>query len=68
MKKKYTQKQITKALLLVNKGMTRPEAAKKAGINVFSLHYYLAKKASPKTRQLLLRPKKHIKAIHIELV
>ncbi len=58
----YKQAQINHALSLVNTGFTRKEAAKKTKMNVHSLNYYIAHKASPKLRQILLR-RSHIKAI-----
>lgn len=62
MKQKYNTATINRALNLVNSGMTRKAAAKKAGINQFSLNYYISKTASPKLRKILLR-KTHIEAI-----
>lgn len=60
--RKYKPSTINKALLLINRGYTRKEAAKRAGIGLYALHYYIAKKASPKLRKILLN-RSHIQAI-----
>lgn len=62
MKQIYSQSTINRALSLVNSGLTRKAAAKKAKIGIYSLNYYLSKKASPKLRKILLRDE-HVKAI-----
>lgn len=60
----YTNAQIKKALLLVNQGLTRKAAAKKAKIGVHSLNYYLSKKASPEIKKVILG-RRYLKAIEV---
>lgn len=59
-KYKYTTAQVNKALSLVNSGLSRKEAARKAKMGVYAVNYYISK-SSPKLKKILLR-KRHLRA------